>query len=340
MPWYRCLLLILLLIAACKKTDLTVSQEHQSDIRPVGDFIRNNYDLSLLSAALQKTGLLDSLNGAGPFTIWTPDNKAFNGLGISRPEDFDSLDIDSLRYMMKYLIIPQRLYISDFPTQLDTRYATLSGGLQNVSVAALGNNADAFRIVVDGCTVYDAPKRNIALKNGVLHLLQTLPRYYPQKTIQDLLAADTSLSLFAALMKKSNQWDSLKLAGPYTVYAPVNSVFRRYGLTEDSIARLNVQRYKPLAFNIYTLSLKPHHLLSTDWGLAGGYNASIKLDGGYALAAGYYINVWAPGQRYGYHGPGGVNYADGQQGQNNMADNGVLFHISNVLLYPDSLLIK
>ncbi|NML38136.1 hypothetical protein HHL17_13100 [Chitinophaga sp. G-6-1-13] len=333
--------LLVLLVTACKKIDVT-GDEHTSDIRTIGDFIHNNYDLSLLSAALQQTALLDSLNAEGPFTIWAPDNKAFNNIGINKPDDFSKLNKDSLRTALKNLMLKERIYTSVIPAQLDNRYTCLGGMSSYISVGVIGTNADAFPTAFNGSMVYDVGKRNLAMKNGVIHILKAVPKYNGQST-QELLAADTTLSIFVALLKKTNQWDALKAEGPFTVYAPVNDAFRSFQLTPDSIARIDLSRYKPLAFNVYTLGLKPHHILMSDLIVIGASSARIDLGDGYAINPNPYggFNVYAPpGAKWNYHSPSGVVIADGAKGQDIMATNGVINRINNILLYPDSLLIK
>ncbi|MBV8251819.1 MAG: fasciclin domain-containing protein [Chitinophaga sp.] len=333
------MLLIFLGAASCRKTDLTVEQERNSEIRSAGDFIRNNYDLSLLAAALQQTGYLDSLNATDKlFTIWAPDNNAFNNIGIKSASDFKAMNTDSLRTAVKNLIIPNRVYITDLPSQLDNIYTALGGGPLYISVVVQGKNADAYKTSVSGCDVYDAPKRNIALRNGVLHVLQSVPKII-SSNIQDFIAADTSLTLFAQLMKKTGQWDALKTVQPLTVYAPQNSVFLNYQLTADSINRLDVKRYRPVAFNVYTLALQQHHLFSNDLQLVGGANDRLLIDG-YGVAPAKTITIWAPNGRWGYHGPNNIGMAGGDAGKDFQLNNGVLHRINNIMLYPDSLLIK
>lgn len=332
--------LLMLWVTACKKIDVT-GDEHTSDIRTIGDFIHNNYDLSLLSAALQQTGLLDSLNTDGPFTIWAPDNKAFNDIGIKKPDDFDRMNRDSLRTALKNLMLKDRLYTSVIPTQLDNRYACLGGMSSYISVGVIGTNADAFPTAFNGSLVYDVGKRNLGMKNGVIHILKGVPKYNERNT-QEWLAADTTLSIFVALLKKTNQWDALKSEGPFTIYAPVNDAFRNSQLTPDSIAKIDLARYKPLAFNIYTLGLKPHHILMNDMTVIGATSARIDLGDGYSINPNPYggFNVYAPGGKWNYHTPGGVDIADGAKGRDIMTTNGVVNRINNILLYPDSLLIK
>jgi hypothetical protein len=256
-----------------------------------------------------------------------------------KPEDFNGMNADSLRTSLKNLVIKDRLYIANLPTQLDSRYPCLGGMQCYLSVGVIGTNPDAFPVTFNGSWIYDAPKRNLAMKNGVIHIMKAVPKYREQST-QDFLAADTSLSLFVVLLKKTNQWDTLKTAGPFTIYAPVNAAFLNYNLTADSINKLDVSRYNPLAFNIYTLGLKPHHILMGDFGVIGAYSEKLNLGSGYTMNPGFSFTLWAPNGQWGYHGPNTVTIADGAKGQDIMVTNGVINHLNNILLYPDSLLIK
>lgn len=335
-------MLPLLLAFGCKNTDLALPAPPTSALRPLGDYVNNNYDLSLLAAALKKTGLLDTLNGTGPYTMWAPNNAAFNALGVYSPLKFDSVNVDSLRYALRNMILSGHTYISDLPTQLDNKFQTLNmdNSVAYISVKPVGTNVDAATVTIDGCTVNSAPQRNIALQNGVLHIILNVPKYI-RGTAQDFLAADTSLSLFQAFLKKANVWDSLKLDGPYTIYAPVNAAFLKYGLTADSINKLDVSRYDRLVFTAYAMALKPHHVFANDFGFAA-YGAAITLGNVYQTSISSYngVNVSRIDGRQNFNSPRPIPVAGGARGLDYMTDNGVVSYISDIMFYPDSLLIK
>lgn len=52
--------LILLLFAACKHDDLEITKENEN-FRLAADFIKNNYDMTLFSAAIEKAGMTAEL---------------------------------------------------------------------------------------------------------------------------------------------------------------------------------------------------------------------------------------------------------------------------------------
>src|SRR5690606_3013314 len=115
-------------IQGCDREDILLNKPSE-EVRSLGGFLANNYEYTLFSAALEYTGLLDTLTSAtGPFTVLAPSDNAFHALGITSPSDFLSMNRDSLRYVMAYHILPFRLNLQDIPMdQADVRYETLAG---------------------------------------------------------------------------------------------------------------------------------------------------------------------------------------------------------------------
>ncbi|SJZ62364.1 Uncaracterized surface protein containing fasciclin (FAS1) repeats [Chitinophaga eiseniae] len=345
----------LLVIAGCRKDDLMPPRE-TAPVRAMGDFIRNNYDLSLFAAAIQKAGLLDSLNQTGPFTCFAPDNKAFNDMGITRARDFDAMNPDSLRLLVSYHVFKDRKYISEFPLQMGNKYVTLAGAELYVSVANIANAThtppENRNVFVNGAMVYDAPKRNVALSNGVVHVIRK-PLGFKPVTIQDHLLADTSLSIFVTVMKRCKLWDGLKEKGPFTVFAPDNEAFRKYNISADSAARLDPEKYEAVAFNIYPLALKPKRIFSTDWTqIAGTYGpiSSMINIGNFAIKPVYDYNSYNNTENVFIHmmdvvtgqpstnGPSALGYRKGfVQGADHLMSNGLVHHIDDLLLDPATL---
>lgn len=349
------LLIALLAISSCKNEDLTVPKDNTAVSRSMGDFIRNNYDLSLFAAALTKTGLIDSLNRPGPYTCFAPDNNAFNAIGITSAKDFDTMNTDSLRFAMKYQLIADRKYISDFPFQLGNKYATLAGPNLNVSVSVpsgtYGSAAENRTVYVNGAFVYNGSKRNIPLTNGVIHIVRK-PFNYATGTIQDFLQADTSLSMFVAAMKRFNFWDGLKTKGPFTVFAPCNDAFRKYNFSADSINRMDPAAFKTITFGIYPLMLGNRFIYSTDWGqindIYGGVETYLHLPG-FAIRPYYTYNDYNDQENSsitladstggtGTYSPSQIGYRNGiARGADHTTDNGIVHVTDDLLLYPHTL---
>jgi uncharacterized surface protein with fasciclin (FAS1) repeats len=350
--------LVVCMTTGCKKDNLTLPVDSTTVPRNMGEFIENNYDLSLLRAGLQKAGMLDSLKQPGPWTFFAPDNDAFNAMGIVSEKDFDKMNVDSLRFMLGYHIIPGRYFVSSFPQQMDNKYTTLTGVQIYVSVGegASGPGVEDQDLFANGIGVKPGSKRNISLANGVLQILRR-PFKYRSGTVQDFIAADTSLLLFSAVMKHFGFWDGLRSNNPVTVFAPDNAVFLKYGLTADSIAKMDTSRFNPLTFGVYPLMLKASHVFSSDGNAITGSGVyapdGIKL-GNYSISPNYTFNAYYnqedalvninwfnTGGQWDLNnaGPQSVNYRNGLINADELTDNGIV-HVIDDLIFNPSLMGK
>lgn len=239
---YTVLLLLSTLLFSCKHEDLTVPKPNK-DIRPAGDFIRNNYDFSLFYAALEYTGLVAELNGKGPFTVLAPTDQAFNELGVQLPGDFQQMNKDSLRFVLAYHILPIRLFSSDIPVNgVDIRYQTLAGKQLYASLGMFqpGFNYPQNFFTFGGCKL---DRRDITLSNGVMHTMKKVQKPFPGVTVQDWLAARPVYSIYVAGLKKFGLWDALAQPGRFTIFAPDNKAFTDAGITAETIAALDPAAY-------------------------------------------------------------------------------------------------
>jgi uncharacterized surface protein with fasciclin (FAS1) repeats len=343
------------LATSCKKDDIEPPIDKTTLPRTMAAFIQNNYDLSLLNAALQKTGLADSLALPGSFTFFAPDNNAFAAIGIGSVAAINGMNTDSLRYQLRYHLLRHRYFVSSFPGQIGYSYPSATGQPMYVSTSNLYNQgAEARQVFVNGAMVYTGSKRNIALANGVIHLVSK-PLQYNAGTVQDYITRDTSLSLFAAVMQRCHFWEGLKSNSKVTVFAPDNAAFRSYGLTQDSIARINPASYQDMAFGVYPLLLQPRHIFTTDsWQITSEqYGPNGIYFGNYAVTPEYqyngnnnsesasvsvnYLDVsgfYQPNDK----GPAQVNYKGGAaRGADHLTDNGIVHVIDDLLFYPELL---
>jgi len=250
-----------ILFFSCKHADLTLPKPSEN-LRPAADFLKNNYDFSLFYAALEYTGLTDTLNGKGPFTILAPDNQSFNELGIQFRDDFLRLNKDSLRQMMRYHILSRRLLQADVPVNgVDVRYMTLSGNELYTSLAsyAPGNEAYPYnQLYFNGSLAY---RKDVPLANGVLHVLNKVMKYYPGKTVQDWLSAHANYSMYVSGLKKFGLWNELAGEGPFTIFPPNNNAFADAGISQSDIDQLDPAKYiGARLFGVYILYKKRYFL--------------------------------------------------------------------------------
>ncbi|HEY5371380.1 MAG TPA: fasciclin domain-containing protein, partial [Hanamia sp.] len=64
-------------MSACKK------DKNGSTDNTINGIVSSTPDFSTLNAAVQKAGLAATLSGAGPFTVFAPNNAAFTAAGIT-----------------------------------------------------------------------------------------------------------------------------------------------------------------------------------------------------------------------------------------------------------------
>ena len=113
-----------------------------------------------LAAALQAAGLVDTLKGPGPFTVFAPTDAAFAALpagtveSLLKPENREKLTA-----VLTYHVVPGR-YPAARVAGLDGA-ATVNGGSVEIRSANGG-------VTVDGARVTQA---DIAASNGVIHVI-------------------------------------------------------------------------------------------------------------------------------------------------------------------------
>ncbi|MBE9600878.1 fasciclin domain-containing protein [Pedobacter sp. MC2016-24] len=260
-------------VASCKHNELTVAKENEN-FRPAADFVKNNYDLSLFAAAINKSGLSAELNAAGSFTLLVPDDAAFNAIGIKRAADFDRMNPDSLKHMVRRHVLTQRLFFQDIPTNgVDVRYRTLAGTEVYCSLASYSKGNSAYpvnELYFNGSLVN---RKDITLSNGALHVLNRVMKSSPGNTIQDFLVQNSKYSIFVSGLKRFGLWNQLAQAGPFTVYAPENQEFEKAGLTAAMISELDPSLYHAQRlFGAYILKNK--HLFVSDFRVLSVINES------------------------------------------------------------------
>jgi len=112
-----------------------------------------------LVAAVQAAGLVDTLKGEGPFTVFAPTDEAFAALPAGTVEDLlKPENKDKLVAILTYHVIAGKVMSTDL--QDDMKAATVQGGEVTID---LDNGA-----MVNDAKVVTA---DIAADNGVIHVI-------------------------------------------------------------------------------------------------------------------------------------------------------------------------
>ncbi len=114
-----------------------------------------------LAAALQAAGLVDTLKGKGPFTVFAPTDEAFAKLP---PGAVDALlkDKAKLTAVLTYHVVAGKVAAADVVKLTEAK--TVEG--ESVKIKVLGG-----KVSVDGAQVV---KADVAASNGVIHVIDAV----------------------------------------------------------------------------------------------------------------------------------------------------------------------
>lgn len=113
-----------------------------------------------LAAALQAAGLVDTLKGTGPFTVFAPTDAAFAKIPKA---DLDALlkDKAKLASVLTYHVVPGRLMAKDVKP----------GAVTTVQGSPVTVRTSGGKVMVDNAAV---TKTDIAADNGVIHVIDSV----------------------------------------------------------------------------------------------------------------------------------------------------------------------
>ncbi|MCY3563384.1 MAG: fasciclin domain-containing protein [bacterium] len=219
-----------------------------------------------LIAAVQAAGLVDTLNGEGPFTVFAPTEEAFAaalaGLDVT-PEQLLA-DTELLTAVLTYHVLA-----IEAPAQLVT---TLDG--QTVTTV---NGAD-ITITIDGDTVRvnnaTVVTTDIQATNGIIHVIDTvlLPptdeepeASEPEEeepeaagTIVEVAVESGAFPTLIAAVQAAGLVDTLNGEGPFTVFAPTEEAFAA------ALAGLDVTPEQLLADTELLTAVLTYHVLAIE----------------------------------------------------------------------------
>ena len=121
-----------------------------------------NKDFSTLVAAVKAAGLVDTLNGDGPFTVFAPTNEAFAKLPkgtvetLLKPENKEKLAA-----ILTYHVVAGKVMAADVKSG---KVATVNGSKAKLVVSASG-------VMIDGAKIV---KTDIVGTNGVIHVIDNV----------------------------------------------------------------------------------------------------------------------------------------------------------------------
>ena len=201
--------------------------------------------LSILVEAVVAADLATTLSGAGPFTVFAPNNDAFvallGELGVSK----DALLRDKalLTTVLTYHVLGAKVERASIP--LGKTITSLQKSVFKIDAPAGvltitdGRNRKSKILATD-----------VQASNGVVHIIDKviLPA---NKTIVETAQSVPDFSILVEAVIAANLATTLSGAGPFTVFAPTNAAFAA-ALTELGITKAALFANAPLLTKVLT----------------------------------------------------------------------------------------
>lgn len=212
-----------LFVTACSNDDDNTTTP-QGDPTIAG-FVAANADYSSLLAALERADLVATLDGTTAFTVFAPNNAAFDAfLAANNFASLEDVPVDVLTQVLLNHVVTGTNNAADLSTGYINSLATF-GGNADINLSLFVDTANGVRINgVSTVTAADVPA-----SNGVIHAVDTvigIPTIVTQATanpdfsvlVEALIAATDANTDYVALLSGTT-------ASPFTVFAPTNEAF-------------------------------------------------------------------------------------------------------------------
>lgn len=298
-----------MLPVACTKDDDPNPQPEKTIV----EVVTSDNDFSLLAAAVTHAGLVQTLSGSGPFTVFAPTNDAFVAAGLNSAAAIQALPAETVRGILMYHVLGQAVPAASIPEAANTPIETAA------EVDAYVTRKSDGSASINGSAVLQA---DVMATNGIIHVINKVLMPPMGNAVEALMDNDNFSMLVAAVVRASegstNVAEVLMGEGPFTIFAPTNQAFIDAGFS--SVAA--IQAADPdILTTILTYHVIPALVFSTDLvdgatpTTVNGENLSISLTDDGAMVAGN-----------GNETPSSITQADW------VTENGVVHTIDQVLM--------
>jgi len=222
--------------------------------------------LTSLAAALTATNLVSTLEGDGPFTVFAPDNAAFDVLLADTGIDLDNMSAAEqaavTNILLNHVIVDETLSAADLIAGVAGYKKTAAAGPNSTNLS-IYFTAVADVILNGQSTVTDADK---IADNGVLHIVNTVIAI---PTIGTFAATNPALGDLVSAMDLADSGTPTvpylltvfdPTAGPFTVFAPTNSAFDNLLLELDPTGMTGLGDLDPALVDV----VLTYHILTTN----------------------------------------------------------------------------
>jgi len=190
--------------------------EAEVESNTVVDIIVGSEDHIILAAAVGAAGLVETLSGDGPFTVFAPTDAAFTLLPEGTVESLIADTTGALATILTHHVSGGSTLSTDLYDGM--MITTVAGTELMVSI-------DSNGVYIDGAMVTVA---NLTGDNGVVHVINAvlLPEAEVESnTVVDIIVGSEDHTTLAAAVGAAGLVETLSGDGPFTVFAPTDAAF-------------------------------------------------------------------------------------------------------------------
>lgn len=211
-------LVLFVAVASCDGNDDPVTEPEIEDLN-LYESLQEMTGFDLLQKALTKSGLANTLlRDDQKSTLFAPTDAAFEA--ILGEDGIDGVTGPELRSLLNYHLLSGEWKLEDLPSYSSNRGYVISNnqdGPNGSKLSLLFDRNAGFRLN-NSATVTEP---NIETFNGYLHIVDAV---LSPPTIAEMISQNPDLSELEMALDVSNT-NTLQLAGPNTILAPVNDGF-------------------------------------------------------------------------------------------------------------------
>ena len=182
-PILTALSIMTLALAACDRSEAPPAQEAPAtapSAAPAAGTVlmlaQRDAELTTLVSAIQTGGMEETLNGAGPFTIFAPNNAAFEKVPAARRDALTAPEGRAdLRRLLTYHVIPARLDAAALIQRIQAGGGSLVlTTMQGGALTARTDAGGAITLTDAAGGVSRVVEADMAASNGVVHVVDTV----------------------------------------------------------------------------------------------------------------------------------------------------------------------
>ena len=225
--------------------------------KDIVELAQSTSDLSTLAEAVVAASIVDTLKGAGPFTVFAPTNAAFAALltELNLTKAQLLADTDLLKAVLTYHVLQAKVEKAQIvPGKPIT---TVQGGIFKVEAPGGVLTITDGRNRLSRITTTD-----IQARNGVVHIIDRviLPA---DKNIVQTAQSLPQFSVLVEAVVAANLQGTLSGPGPFTVFAPTNDAFTAL-LAELGVTKAALLANTALLDRVLRYHVVPGRVLKVD----------------------------------------------------------------------------